>query len=70
MAKFIVIDKKTGQRVTTDDLVRENPGWIQELTFVRPNELEFALGEDGELYLLDACGNYVSVMNNFEVVFL
>ena len=56
---FTVHERFTGRRITTADLVRENPPWLQRLTYASPRDLEFAVGEDGELYLIDADGNSI-----------
>ena len=68
MKQFIVFDK-TGKEVTIEDVYRIEPDWIKSLTYRGHNDLEFALGQDGTLYIIDGCGNYVSVTEDWEVIY-
>ena len=52
--RFAVIDKDTGREVSADviDKIAKN-GRLMDMDID-----QFAIGEDGTLYLLDECGNY------------
>lgn len=65
---FIVIDKKTSKQITIEDVYREEPDWIKPLTYTRSSDLEFAVTQDGELLVIDACGNYIPVMDDWEAI--
>ena len=62
---FTIIDKRTGEEVDIDTLVDE----LDLKTELMINDIEgFAIGERGEIYLLDECGNFVFVdPDNYEV---
>lgn len=58
MEFFTVRDKKTGKYPDLSKIAREEK-WANRLIYC---DMEgFAIGEDGNLYLLDECGNYESV---------
>lgn len=52
--KFLVIDNKTGKDANLDEILDEE--WADSLIYC---DIEgFALLQDGNLVLLDECGNY------------
>ena len=53
---FTVIDKTTGQEADLEQLALKEP-WAKGLCYC---DMEgFAIGQDGDLYLLDECGKWV-----------
>lgn len=62
---FTIIDKRTGEEVDIDNLIEE----LDLNTNLMVNDIEgFAIGENGEIYLLDECGNFVFVEpDNYDV---
>jgi hypothetical protein len=66
--KFNVIDLQTSKVLTTGDLERIalTEQWAKDL--MHCDMEQFAVGEDGTLYLLDECGKYESCpAGRFEV---
>lgn len=60
---FIVVDK-SGREFNLEEI---KDRLRKDLTFVRTNELDFAVGQYGDLYILDGCGNYVPCPVKLEV---
>ena len=64
---FIVIDTKTGKEANIGEIV-QNEDWAKDLIWC---DMEgFAINQDGNLILLDQCGNYAYCpYGRFEVKF-
>lgn len=62
---FTIIDKRTGEEVDIDNLIEE----LDIKTKIMVNDIEgFAIGEYGEIYLLDECGNFIFVEpDNYDI---
>ena len=55
---FTIIDKRTGEEADIDNLIEE----LDLKAKLMVNDIEgFAIGECGEIYLLDECGNFIFV---------
>lgn len=55
--KFRVIDNKTGKEPDFDDIVLHEE-WAYESKLVRYESEGFAITNNGDLIMLDECGNY------------
>lgn len=63
---FVVIDEKTGKEADIGKITKED--WASNL--MRHDIESFAIMENGDLALLDECGNWAYCpFNRFEVVF-
>ena len=68
MSKFIVIDRNTNKEADTYEIAR-NEEWAKNLIYC---DIEgFCISEDGQLILLDECGNYAFCPEGrFEIKFV
>lgn len=66
--EFVVIDKKTGTLANMEEIAIEEE-WAKSLCYCDMEQ--FAIGQDGTLYLLDECGRYeyADMPDRFEIVF-
>lgn len=65
--RFRVLDKN-GNVVEANRLIDED--WVKgELTITSEDDVWFAVDDQGGLYLLDSCGNYVHCPSDYRVSF-
>lgn len=66
--KFIVIDER-GEPVNPVSLLNDPDILNSSLVFSSPGDVWFAADDAGDLYILDACGNYIHAPSRYRALF-